>query len=121
MYATVDELMSRGADVWDATKKSSKNVLLSACGGPGVLTNAYMANPIACAAARASLSLFDEESARRRAGIEEVHRGQVATLASHPSVKSPRVLGTLAAFDVGGAGVAGANSATPSAEAPGTS
>ena len=78
--------------------------------------HAYMANPIACAAARASLSLFDEESARRRAGIEEVHRGQVATLASHPSVKSPRVLGTLAAFEVGGAGIGGPGGTTPSAE-----
>ena len=81
-------------------------------GGPGTTAmfmhgHAYTANPIACAAARASLTVLDEESARRRAVIEEVHRGQIAKLASHPAVKLPRVLGTLAAFEValgGGAG-----------------
>ncbi len=62
--------------------------------------HSYMANPLACAAARASLTLLDEESAGRRAGIEEVHRGKIAELTSHPMVKSPRVLGTLAAFDL---------------------
>ena len=63
--------------------------------------HAYTANPIACAAARANLSALDEESARRRAGIEEVHRGQIAKLASHPGVSGPRVLGTMAAFELG--------------------
>ena len=62
--------------------------------------HAYTANPIACAAARVSLSVLDEESAGKRAGIEEVHRGQIANFASHPMVKRPRVLGTMAAFDV---------------------
>ena len=69
--------------------------------------HAYAANPIACAAARASVTLLDNDSAVKRAAIEEVHRGQIAKLAAHPSVKAPRVMGTLAAFDVGGSGVAG--------------
>ena len=62
--------------------------------------HAYMANPVACAAARASLAALDEESARRRAVIEEVHRGQIAKLAAHPCVQAPRVLGTMAAFEL---------------------
>jgi adenosylmethionine-8-amino-7-oxononanoate aminotransferase len=63
--------------------------------------HAYAANPIACAAARASITLLDEESAAKRAAIEETHRGQIAALAVHPMVQSPRVLGTLAAFELG--------------------
>ena len=64
---------------------------------------AYAANPIACAAARASVALLDDESAAKRAAIEETHRGQIAALAVHPMVQSPRVLGTLAAFELGSA------------------
>ncbi len=63
--------------------------------------HAYAANPIACAAARTSITLLDDESATKRAGIEETHRGQIAALAVHPMVESPRVLGTLAAFELG--------------------
>ena len=81
--------------------------------------HAYTANPLACAAARASLTLLDEESAGRRAGIEEVHRGKIGELTSHPMVKSPRVLGTLAAFDLAaaaGGGVARDGPAAPGLE-----
>jgi adenosylmethionine-8-amino-7-oxononanoate aminotransferase len=64
--------------------------------------HSYTANPIACAAARATLSLLDEDCAAKRADIENIHRSHMARLAAHPRVKSPRVLGTVAAFDLGG-------------------
>ena len=69
--------------------------------------HAYAANPLACAAGLASLTLLDDESAAKRAAIEETHRGKIAELSSHPLVKSPRVLGTMAAFDLDGAGSSG--------------
>ena len=62
--------------------------------------HAYAANPIACAAARTSITLLDDDSAMKRAMIEETHRGQIAALAVHPRVQAPRVLGTLAAFEL---------------------
>jgi len=62
--------------------------------------HSYTANPIACAAARASLALLDDASATRRAAIEEAHRVGLARLQSHPSVTRTRVLGTVAALDL---------------------
>lgn len=62
--------------------------------------HSYTANPLACAAARASLRLLDAECAARRAAIEAAHREGVARLAGHPLVRRPRVLGTVAAFDL---------------------
>ncbi|HZS62247.1 MAG TPA: adenosylmethionine--8-amino-7-oxononanoate transaminase, partial [Gemmatimonadaceae bacterium] len=66
--------------------------------------HSFTANPIACAAARASLALLNEASARRRLDIEQKHRTALAHLVSHPRVSAPRVLGTVAAFNLGGAG-----------------
>lgn len=67
--------------------------------------HSYTGNPLACAAARASLRLLDEGCAGRRAEIEAAHRAGLARLGSHPRVAAGRVLGTVAAFDVsGGAG-----------------
>ncbi|MGH7718302.1 MAG: aminotransferase class III-fold pyridoxal phosphate-dependent enzyme, partial [Gemmatimonadaceae bacterium] len=60
------------------------------------------ANPLACAAARASLALLDDSSRERRAAIERAHCAGLARLAGHPRVRSPRVLGTVAAFDLAG-------------------
>lgn len=60
----------------------------------------FTANPIACAAARASLRLLDAESARRREAIEAAHRAHLARLGTHPRVRRPRVLGTVAALDI---------------------
>ncbi len=62
--------------------------------------HSYTANPIACAAARASLALFDERSADQRRALEAVHRDEMSRLARHPRVLAPRVLGTIAAFDL---------------------
>ena len=66
--------------------------------------HSFTANPIACAAAQASLALLNDASAARRAGIERAHRSHLAKIAAHPCVTAPRVLGTVAAFNLGGAG-----------------
>jgi adenosylmethionine-8-amino-7-oxononanoate aminotransferase len=63
--------------------------------------HSYTANPIACAAARASLALLDEKSAERRSGIERAHRAGLDRIRSHPQVRNCRVIGTVAAFDIG--------------------
>jgi adenosylmethionine-8-amino-7-oxononanoate aminotransferase len=62
--------------------------------------HSYTANPLACAAARASLRMLDGESERRRAAIETAHRAGLSRLRSHPRVRNPRVLGTVAALDL---------------------
>jgi adenosylmethionine-8-amino-7-oxononanoate aminotransferase len=64
--------------------------------------HSYTANPIACAAAQASLALLDETSARARQAIEVTHRSHLTRLAARARVQRPRVLGTVAAFDVDG-------------------
>jgi adenosylmethionine-8-amino-7-oxononanoate aminotransferase len=66
--------------------------------------HSYTANPIACAAARASLALLDDECAMRRARIEAIHRAQLARLTERQGVRAPRVLGTVAAVDLAARG-----------------
>ncbi len=63
--------------------------------------HSYTANPIACAAARASLRLHTTgPSHEHRTRIEQTHRAHLDRLRSHPLVCNPRVLGTVAAFDL---------------------
>jgi adenosylmethionine-8-amino-7-oxononanoate aminotransferase len=62
--------------------------------------HSYTANPLACAAARASLGLLDTACAQRRADLEADQRRNLARIAGHPWVTDPRVLGTIAAFDI---------------------
>ncbi|MBV9879287.1 MAG: adenosylmethionine--8-amino-7-oxononanoate transaminase [Gemmatirosa sp.] len=63
--------------------------------------HSYTANPIACAAALASLALLEAPaSAAARARIEATHRRELPRVAEHPRVRSPRVLGTIAAFEI---------------------
>jgi adenosylmethionine---8-amino-7-oxononanoate aminotransferase len=62
--------------------------------------HSYTANPLACAAALASLSLLDEASAQARAAIERAHETGLARLAAHPRVRRCRGLGTVAAFEI---------------------
>jgi adenosylmethionine-8-amino-7-oxononanoate aminotransferase len=62
--------------------------------------HSFTGNPLACAAARANLQLFDESCAARRAHIEIIHRSHLGALTAHPRVANARVIGTVAAFDV---------------------
>lgn len=62
--------------------------------------HSYTANPIACAASRASLRLLDDGCARRRDAIHAAHRAGLERLSAHPRVHSPRAIGTVAAFEV---------------------
>ncbi|HET7228944.1 MAG TPA: adenosylmethionine--8-amino-7-oxononanoate transaminase [Longimicrobium sp.] len=63
--------------------------------------HSFTGNPLACAAARASLRLLvDDGCTRRRAEIEAAHRSGLARLAGHPRVSRTRVLGTIAAFEM---------------------
>jgi adenosylmethionine-8-amino-7-oxononanoate aminotransferase len=64
--------------------------------------HSYTANPIACAAALTSISLLDDECERRRHRIEEIHRARITSLAVESAILHPRVLGTVAAFDIPG-------------------
>lgn len=66
--------------------------------------HSFTANPVACAAARASLALLDDDCAERRRMIETAHRSGLDRLASAPGVSRPRILGTAAAFDLEGGG-----------------
>ncbi len=62
--------------------------------------HSFTANPLACAAALASLSLLDDECTSRRAAIASHHRAALERLSSHPWVRRPRLRGTVAAFDL---------------------
>ncbi len=62
--------------------------------------HSYCANPIACAAALASLALLDDSSARRRAGIEASHRAAARQFAAMDGITNVRVLGTIIAMDL---------------------
>ena len=63
--------------------------------------HSFTANPLGCAAALASLQVFeDEQTLAKLPLIEAWHRQGLATLAAHPMVQRVRVMGTIAAFDV---------------------
>ena len=66
--------------------------------------HSFTANPLACAAARASLRLLDAECEGRRRTIEAAHRRRLGRLDGHPRVARPRVIGTVAAVDLTGGG-----------------
>jgi adenosylmethionine---8-amino-7-oxononanoate aminotransferase len=64
--------------------------------------HSYTANPIACAAANASLGIFESEPVFERiAAIENVHSDRLMALASHPNVVDVRHIGTVAAIELG--------------------
>lgn len=63
--------------------------------------HSYTANPIACAAAAASLALLDEPATRERiAALERVHGARLPGLARHPAVAGTRGLGTLGVVEL---------------------
>jgi adenosylmethionine-8-amino-7-oxononanoate aminotransferase len=65
--------------------------------------HSYTANPIGCAAALASLDIFEADGTLARiAALEALHGARLAELARHPRVARPRHMGAIAAFDVAG-------------------
>ena len=63
--------------------------------------HSFTANPLGCAAALASLQVFeDEQTLAKLPQIEAWHRQGLAQLAGHPAVQRVRVTGPIAAFDV---------------------
>lgn len=62
--------------------------------------HSYTANPIACAAALASLQLFDDDSENERVRIEVAHMHHLAALAGTTGVRAVRQIGTVAAVEL---------------------
>jgi adenosylmethionine-8-amino-7-oxononanoate aminotransferase len=63
--------------------------------------HSFTASPIGCAAALASLELFEREPVMERIGaIEEVHRQRLQPLAGECGLSNPRFVGTIAAVDL---------------------
>jgi adenosylmethionine-8-amino-7-oxononanoate aminotransferase len=63
--------------------------------------HSFSGNPLGCAAAVASLSIFETEPVFERiAGIENVHRQRLAALKNHPAVAGVRMLGAIAAVEL---------------------
>ena len=63
--------------------------------------HSYTANPIACAAANASLRIFESEPVFQRiAAIEKVHAARLPAFVPHPGVADVRYIGTVAAIEL---------------------
>jgi adenosylmethionine-8-amino-7-oxononanoate aminotransferase len=63
--------------------------------------HSYTANPIACAAANASLQIFENEPVFDRiAAIEKVHASRLPAFAAYPGVLDIRRIGTVAAIEL---------------------
>jgi adenosylmethionine-8-amino-7-oxononanoate aminotransferase len=63
--------------------------------------HSFTANPLACAAACASLRIFDEEPVFERiAAIAKIHAERLAQFKKHPAVGDTRGLGTIAAIEL---------------------
>jgi adenosylmethionine-8-amino-7-oxononanoate aminotransferase len=66
-------------------------------------SSSYTANPIACAAARANLAIWEEEPVRERiASLGDRQQVRLERLAKHPRVRGARRLGTITALEIGG-------------------
>src|SRR5215471_14247267 len=63
--------------------------------------HSYSGNPLGCAAAVASLKIFDVEPVFDRIGaIEQIHRDRLSEFQNHPVVADVRQLGTIAAIEL---------------------
>ncbi|MFD1951383.1 adenosylmethionine--8-amino-7-oxononanoate transaminase [Sphingomonas arantia] len=64
-------------------------------------SSSYTANPIACAAAVANLAIWRDEPVRARiADLGTRQQAKLDRIAAHPLVRTPRRLGTIAAFEI---------------------
>ncbi|MFM8526177.1 MAG: adenosylmethionine--8-amino-7-oxononanoate transaminase [Cyanobacteriota bacterium] len=61
--------------------------------------HSFTANPLGCAAALASLDLLEADPDRHRT-IESRHRPHLQALSQHQAVRQPRLLGSIAAFNL---------------------
>ena len=61
--------------------------------------HSFTANPLGCAAALASLALLEADPGRYQR-MEERHRPRLEALTGHPRLRRPRLLGSIAAFDL---------------------
>ena len=68
--------------------------------------HSFTANPLGCAAALASLDLLEQRPELYQ-GMEARHRPLLEALARDPKVRKPRLLGTMAAFDLVSPNMAG--------------
>jgi adenosylmethionine-8-amino-7-oxononanoate aminotransferase len=63
--------------------------------------HSYTANPIACAAANASLRIFESEPVFERiAAIEQLHAARLPAFAAHPAVADVRHIGSVAGIEL---------------------
>lgn len=63
--------------------------------------HSFTANPLACAAATASLQIFEEEPVFERiSAIARIHSERLSQLKAHPGVGETRGLGTIAAVEL---------------------
>lgn len=63
--------------------------------------HSYTANPLGCAAAIASLKIFESEPVFERIdAIERIHRERASALAVHPAVADVRTIGTVMAVEL---------------------
>lgn len=63
--------------------------------------HSYTANPLGCAAAVASLKIFETEPVFERiAAIERIHRERAPALREHPAVGDVRMIGTILAVEL---------------------
>jgi len=63
--------------------------------------HSYTANPLGCAAAIASLKIFDSEPVFERiAAMEKIHRQKAPALAGHPAVADVRTIGTVMGIEL---------------------
>lgn len=64
--------------------------------------HSYTGNPLGCAAALASLALFKTEATLERiVALEAVHHEKISPLVAQGIIQRPRVLGSVAAFEIG--------------------
>ncbi len=63
--------------------------------------HSYAGNPLGCAAANATLNIFETEPVFERIlAIERIHQTHLADLRKHPTVVDVRMLGTIAAIEL---------------------